>query len=68
MGPSGFGELGISTYTLVPLDKVDLSLVSVLYTQVSRYARGGARWGVAVGVVPLWALPWCRPSAPRCRV
>ena len=44
VGPSALGELGISTYTLVPLDKVDLSLVSVLYTQVRR-GGGGAGGG-----------------------
>ena len=35
------GDLG-AAYTLVPLDKVDLSLVSVLYTQVGV----GAGWGL----------------------
>jgi len=32
-------------YTLVPLDKVDLSLVSVLYTQVGPWV--GVGWGEA---------------------
>lgn len=49
MGPSAFGELGISTYTLVPLDKVDLSLVSVLYMKASGECRGG--WAGARGAV-----------------
>jgi MFS family permease len=45
--PQGvIGDLGVG-YTLVPLDKVDLSLVSVLYTQV--WVAG---WAVPAPAVP----------------
>ena len=60
------GVIGDIGYTLVPLDKVDLSLVSVLYTQVGvgvgggwggrREDRSGAKWEAGVEEA-------CGPSA-----